>query len=274
MSENIRFTCQKPARLIFSSITQKSAPRTIANAEPKFSGTFGIEQEDFDAICKIMVQAIQAELGSFSGNPGDYYLGCQSSEQAVRRTMQAAEFNARGKSPDEAFKIKEKAENRCKLYQPYAGILQASSKFPVELARLEAGKIVDIPAEDHVLAQAGRDFFYPGAYVAPAVAFSAFRGKKVDDKDGVTAYLQNVLFIRKGERIGGMGPDNRSVFSNYSGYSDYDPTAMAPDGQQQMDNSAWGDPNQGQQQMDNSAWGDPNQGQTPPGQSDQLPGGF
>lgn len=229
MAETYRYTLIKPARLLFSSITAKSAPRGVQNATPKFSGTFGIEKEDFDAIVEIMVKGIKAELGQFSGNPGDYYLACMSGATAGKRAIQKAELDAQGKGSDEAFKIKEKAEKRAELYTPYAGILTASSQYDIELARLEAGKIVDIPAEEHARAQAGKDLFYPGAYVVPAIAFKAFRRKTLDAKDGVTAYLQNCLFIRKGERIAGAGgPGNNEVFGSYAGYSDYDPTANAP----------------------------------------------
>lgn len=230
MTETTRYTLKKPARLLFSSITAKSAPRVAqGTATAKFSGTFGIEKEDFDAIVQIMVDGIKGELGSFSGNPGEYYLACMSGTTAAKRTLAKAEFDSQGKSPDEAFKIKEKAEKRAEMYRPYAGILTASSQYDVELARLEAGKIVDIPDEEHARAQAGKDLFYPGAYVVPAVAFKAFRRKTLDAKDGVTAYLQNVLFIRKGERLAGAGgPANNEVFGAYAGYSDFDPTANAP----------------------------------------------
>lgn len=228
MADTHRYTLVKPARLLFSSITAKSAPRGVQNATPKFSGTFGLEKEDFDAIVQIMVDGIKAELGSFT-NPGDYYLACMSGTTAGKRALAKAELDAQGKSADEAFKIKEKAEKRAELYAPYAGILTASSQYDIELAKLEAGKIVDIPAEEHARAQAGKDLFYPGAYVVPAVALKAFRRKTLDAKDGVTAYLQNCLFIRKGERIAGAGgPGNNEVFGSYAGYSDFDPTANAP----------------------------------------------
>lgn len=229
MAETVRYTLIKPARLLFSSITAKSAPRVAqGTATPKFSGTFGIEKEDFDPIVQIMVDAIKAELGAFT-NPGDYYLACMSGMTAGKRAMQKAEFDAQGKTPDEAFKIKEKAEKRAELYKPFAGIITASSQYDVSLARLEGGKIVDIPDEEHARAQAGKDLFYPGAYVVPAVAFKAFRRKTMEAKDGVTAYLQNVLFIRKGERLAGAGgPANNEVFDSYAGYSDFDPTANAP----------------------------------------------
>lgn len=229
MAETYRYTLIKPARLIFSSITAKSAPRGVQNAIPKYSGTFGVEAEDFNAIVEIMVNGIKAELGSFSGNPGDYYLACMGGVTAGKRAIAKAELDAQGKGSDEAFKIKERAEKRAELYAPYAGILTASSQFDIELARLEAGKIVDIPAEEHARAQAGKDLFYPGAYVVPAIAFKAFRRKTLDAKDGCTAYLQNCLFIRKGERIAGAGgPGNNEVFGSYAGYSDFDPTANAP----------------------------------------------
>ena len=230
MAETYRYTLIKPARLLYSSITAKSAPRGIANAQPKFSGTFGIEKEDFDPIVEIMVKAIKAELGSFT-NPADYFLACMSGVTAGKRTLEKAEFDCTKPelTEDEKFKIQEKAQKRAELYKPYAGIITASSQFDVELARLEGGKIIDIPNEEHARAQAGKDLFYPGAYVAPALAFKAFRRKTLDAKDGVTAYLQNCLFIRKGEKIAGAGgPGNNEVFGSYAGYSDYDPTANAP----------------------------------------------
>lgn len=233
MAETHRYTLAKPARLLFSSVTVKSAPRVqTGTVVPKFSGTFGIEKEDFDKIIEIMVGAVKAETGGFT-NPGDYYLACQSGKTAGIRARQKAEFDCSqpGKTEDEKFKIREKAEARVKLYEPYAGILTASSQYDVELARLEGGKIIDIPTDEHVRAQAGKDFFYPGAFVVPAVAFKGFRRKTLEAKDGCTAYLQNCLFVRKGERIAGAGgPGNNEVFGAYAGYSDFDPTALAPSG--------------------------------------------
>lgn len=221
------YTLTKPARLLYSSITTKSAPRGIMNAAPKYSGTFGIEKEDFDAIVKLMVDAIKKELGSFS-KPDDYYLACMSGAVAARRALAKAELDASGKPSDEAAKIMSKAEKRAELYKPYAGILTASSQYEVQLAKLDGGKIVDIPEDEHARAQAGKDLFYAGAFVVPAIALKAFRRKTLDAKDGVTAYLQNCLFVRKGERLATGGSTNSAVFSSYAGYSDYDPTALAP----------------------------------------------
>jgi hypothetical protein len=94
-----RFTLVKPARLLFSSITAKSAPRASGTATPKFSGTFGIEKEDFDAIVQIMVDGIKAELGSFSGNPGEYYLACMSGVTAGKRGSRRRNSTGRESPP-------------------------------------------------------------------------------------------------------------------------------------------------------------------------------
>lgn len=231
MADKIPYTLAKPARLLFSSITQKSAPRTVANATPKFSGIFGVEKEDFDALIPLMVQCITAECGGFSGNPNDYYLACMSGTTAAARVRAKAELDCMGKGADEAFKIREKAEKKCAVYQQYAGILTASSQYEIELARLDAGKVVDIK-EEHARAQAGKDLFFTGAYVVPRISLQGFRRKTLDAKDGVTSFLQNVLFIRKGEKIdlGGSAASNQEVFGGFANYSDVDPTALAPGG--------------------------------------------
>jgi hypothetical protein len=235
MADKFPYTLEEPATLLYSSITQKSAPKGVAGAAEKFSGTFGIGEKDFKLLLPIMVQAITGECGSFSGKPEDYYLACMSGRMAASRVRQKAELDAKaleGKGEtDAAFKVRERAEKRATAYEGYAGILSASSQFDVTLARLDNGKIVDI-VEPHAIAQAGKDLFYSGAKVVPRVAIQGFRRKTLDAKDGCTAFLQNCLFIAKGPKLdlGGGGPNNSEVFSGFANYSDYDPLAMAPGG--------------------------------------------
>lgn len=234
MAEKFPYTLQEPATLLFSSITQKSAPPNT-NAEPKFSGTFGIGEKDFGTLLPIQVQAITSETGAFSGNPEDYYLSCMSGKTAASRVRRSADLNAQAEegkgNADKAFQIREKAEKKASVYETFPGILTAASKFDIELAHLVGGKIADI-TEPHAIAAAGDTMFYPGAKVVPKIAVQGFRRKKLDDKDGCTAFLQNCLFIAKGPKIslGGGGPKNQEVYSGFTGYSDYDPTAMAPGG--------------------------------------------
>lgn len=230
MAATFPYALTKEARLLFSSVTQKSAPKGVQGAIPKFSGTFGIAKEDFDALVKLEVEAIKSECGDFSGNPNEYYLACTSGETAAKRVLAKADLDVRGKPADEVFKIKEKAEKRAELYRGYAGILTASSQFDVSLAKLENGAIKDIPDTEVARAQAGKDCFYSGAWVVPNVALKGFKRKTMDAKDGVTAYLQNVLFVRNGEKLGGGGASNNEVFGGFKGYSPEDPTANAPGG--------------------------------------------
>lgn len=223
MAEKFKYQCNKPARLLYSSITVKSTPKGVLNAEPKFSATFGIDKADFDEIVKLEVQAIKSETGGFT-KPADYYLGCTSGEVAANRVLQKAQFDSQGKPADEVLKIMERAESRASLYRPYGGIMTAASKFDVEVAKLENGKIVDIDiSTDANRALAAKEMFYGGAYVVPAVAFQGYRAKTVDAKPGCTAFLQNVLFVANGERLGGMASSNKDVFA---GFSDFDPTAL------------------------------------------------
>ncbi len=241
MAETFRYVCEEEARCLFSSITAKTAPRTVADAKPKFSGTFGIGKKDFDAIVPLMVSAIKSETGNFT-DPTDYYLACMSGTTAAKRCLQKAELDCQDPklSADDRFKIKEKAEKRAELYRQFPGILTASSQYDVELAKLEGGKIVDIGDGEAARAQAGKDLFYPGAWVVPSVAFKGFRRKTLDAKDGCTSYLQNCLYIRKGERIaGGSGPDNNEVFGKFAGYTPDDPTALAPSGAGVSDDPAF-----------------------------------
>lgn len=235
MADKIKFVCEEPATLLFSSITVASAPRTVAGAEPKFSGTFGITKRDLDRAIPVMVQCIQSETGAFSGNPNDYYLAIMGGNTAAARVMQKAELDAqalRGRGEnDKAFQVMEKATKRADAYRGFAGIMQASSKFEVELAKLVNGAIVDIVGEA-ARAQSGKDCFYSGAIVVPSIALQGFRRKKLDDRDGVTGFLQNVLFLRKGPKLdlGGGHASNSEVFGGFKNYSNFDPLANAPGG--------------------------------------------
>lgn len=232
MAETFRFVCSKPARILYSSICVKSSPRLDdgQQGEARYGGTFGLEKVDFDAMVPIMVNAIKSETGGFT-SPVDYYLACMSGKTAGERAIATAEFKCQNPSlsEDTRFKIKEKAQQRAELYKPFAGILIANSKFPIELARLENGKVIDIPDEEHARATAGKDLFFPGAWAVPSIAVKGFRRKKLDDKDGCTAFLQNCLFIKKDAKLGSSGPSNNDVFGSFAaGYSDFDPTGGAP----------------------------------------------
>lgn len=233
MAEMFRYTLKKPARMLQGDVTKKSSPPGVTNAEPKYNGVWGVSEEDYKELVKIQVTAIKGELGKF-GSPDDYHLCCMSGEVAASRELKKAELKAeleasQGKH-DEALKTRERAEARAELYKQFAGILKAASQFDVELSVLKDGKIVDVPKEEHARAQAGRDHFYPGSHQVVSVAVKPYRRKQLDGKDGATAYLNNVLFVRNDAKLAGGGaPSSSQVFGGFaSTYSDVDPTAMSP----------------------------------------------
>lgn len=226
MADKTKYVLKEAATLLRGSLAKPSAPPSVKDATLKYSATFGIGEEDFKTIITIMKSAITAELGAFT-SPSDYLLCCLSGAKAAERAIQQATFDSQGKSSDEAFKIMERAEANAELYKGYAGILKASSKYAIQLSRLDGGKVVTITGGQDVLDAAEKSYFYRGAKVAGEILLQAYRRKKIEDKDGVTAFLQQVLFVANGERIGGGGPAPAAdTFSQYAGYSDYDPTAL------------------------------------------------
>lgn len=90
-----------------------------------------------------------------------------------------------------------------------------TAKFPPKMAQIHNGAIVDVPA----------DKFYPGAFVYAAVSFKGYEGQEqgplVDGERssvpfyGVKAYLNAVLFVKDGDRLGGGG--GRSAADTFKG---------------------------------------------------------
>jgi hypothetical protein len=104
-------------------------------------------------------------------------------------------------------------------------ILKASSKYQPRLSIIANGKVLDLN-EDTAKAHGSK--FYSGVECLAQINLVAYDGKKEDDKDGVTAYLNMLLSLNKGEKIGGSAPSAAEVFSGYVGtVTDLDPTAGA-----------------------------------------------
>lgn len=232
MAEYYPYVLKKPARFLQGDLTKKSAPRGVEGAKETYYGVFGIEEDDFKELIKLQVAAVTAEFGSFTKNPDDYQFCCISGKKAADREILKAQLKCRGLGEDEKAKVMEYAEATAELYRQFAGIFRAATQHSLPLAQLKAGAIADIPDEEHARASAGKELFYPGAFVVPNVSLKAYPRKKADDKDGVTAYLNNALFVRKGEKLssGGGAASNNQVFGGFAAsYSEVDPLALAPD---------------------------------------------
>lgn len=251
MKKNLYFpyTLKAPGRALYISATEAGKPPTAEAAKTKYSITLGLEAEDAKALFEIEARAInEAGFGPFS-TPADYQLCVVSGAKAAEKALAGALLAARGKPEDEAAKIKERAEARAELVKGYAGILTASSRVafhdrftdrymndlePNErervangfrLAVLENGKVVVLDTA-HLFAEY-KDKFYRGAFVGGTFNLSPWARKKAEDKDGVSAYINGLIFVKDGERLA-TGQNIADSFAHYQGMAtDYSPSANA-----------------------------------------------
>ncbi len=245
------YVLAEPGRALYANITEASKPKTVAEAKTKYSVTLGLGQRDAEALFALEAQAIREAFGpSAFTAPDDFQLCAVSGAKAAAKVIAAAEINARGKPEDERFKIMQAAEARAELMKPFAGILQASSRIAFHDRFLERynndldqkereladrmgfslgvlAKPQFIKLNTPLLFQEHKDKFYRGAFIGGSFNLNAWARKKADDKDGVTAYIKSLIFVKDGERLSAERP-MEDEFSHYQGVeTDYSPSAAA-----------------------------------------------
>lgn len=240
------YTLRQKARGLYVSLTE--ATKAADTAPTKYSVMYGLHEEDAKALFALEAQAIKERYGTFTG-PDDYQLCVVSGMKAAAKALANADLSARGKDEETAFKIKERAQIRADLVREFPGILTASSrtafhdrfldrynmdldvkeresadKYGFRLAVLARPKPFVL---DTQLAFAEhRDKFYRGAWYGGTFKLSPWDRKKAEDKDGVSAYLGNQIFVEDGERLAGAAKPIEDEFSHYQGTStDYSPSA-------------------------------------------------
>ena len=242
-------TLKHPGRALYINATEASKPRTVAEAKTKYSVTLGLEDEDAQALFALEAQAVREAFGTFTA-PDDYQLCVVSGAKAAAKAIQGAEINARGKPEDDRFKIMAAAEARAEMLKPFAAILNASSRVAFHdrfldryhndldqkerenadrmgfsLGVLQRPKFIKL--DTPLLFQEHKDKFYRGSYVGGSFSLNAWARKKADDKDGVTAYIKALIFVKDGERLSAERP-MEDEFSHYKGVeTDYSPAAEA-----------------------------------------------
>lgn len=101
-------------------------------------------------------------------------------------------------------------------------LLKASSKYQPALAAIENKQIVEFTTEEAIAA--AKKFFYSGAYMVPSVGLHWYKGDE-GKPDGVSLYLNGVLFAKHGPRLGGRTQNAAETFKGYIGQiSQEDPT--------------------------------------------------
>jgi len=110
-------------------------------------------------------------------------------------------------------KMAEKATARGKDGSFYSGnvVLKTSSKFPPIASIIQGGRIITLDSD--ALKAQWKSKFYSGCQVAASVNFVPYEGD--EGADGVTCYIQSILWVGDGERIGQK--DQADVFKSYVG---------------------------------------------------------
>lgn len=254
-----RYTLKAPARALYSNLAEASTVKGQEAAKSKYSVMLGIENEDdAKALFALAMEAVVAAgfCVDSDGNPknfspSDFQLCVSSGAKAAEKVLAKATIDARGKSEEDAFKIRENAEARAELLKPFKAVLTANSrvafhdrftdrymsdldvkereradKFGFKLAVIENGKVIALDTA-HLFATY-KDKFYRGAYVGGSFNLSPWPRKKAEDKDGVTAYIEGAVFVKDGERITGGAPSVQDSFAHYTGMAtDYSPSQAA-----------------------------------------------
>lgn len=101
-------------------------------------------------------------------------------------------------------------------------LLKAASKYQPALAALDAGKLLEFSTPEAIAI--AKKYFYPGAHLVPSVGLHYYKGDE-GKPDGVSLYLNAVMFVKHGPRIGGRSVNAAETFKGYIGsVKDVDPT--------------------------------------------------
>lgn len=195
-----RYTFSTETRMVFQNLAE---PRAVgkkgkAKGEPKYSGTFIFtpDNADLKAIKELAAKVAKAR---WPGRPlSELKFPFTTGEKKIEREKKAAEREGR-KPRDQKF---------------FEGmiVLDARSKYQPQCAAVVAGKVVQLEGA------AVKQKFYNGCYAVPKINLVPYEGQAEDgvgNPDGVTAYLDAVLFAKDGPKIG--GGNAAETFKAYAG---------------------------------------------------------
>lgn len=192
-----RYTFTTAIRMPFSNLITPTpvGRKGKAKGEPKYSGTFLIPTDSPD-LKAFKAKAAEVARARWPGRDlkelkFPWQVGEKRAEKAQKNGKDGSFFNGNV-------------------------VLDARSKFEPRLSILTGKAIRDLEGAQRALE--GKQKFYNGCYVVPQVNFVPYEGQEEDgvgNPDGVTAYLDAVLFVKDGPRIGGAS--GAEVFKAYAG---------------------------------------------------------
>lgn len=208
--ESVRFSLTVPVIMGFPNLTEPKAYKRKGKetGEPKYGAIFCIDPKgpDFNGLKEAMAKAAKA----YNPNADLKTLKFPMLPGEKAKAKYVAKREKEGKTP---------ADDGKADFQLGKYVLKASSKYQPLLAVLEGGKAIDV-TPDNVGLHKGK--FYFGVQAVAEFNFVGYEGQD-GNPDGVTAYLNSVLSLNRGERLtGGSAADTfKGVIGNFS---DEDPT--------------------------------------------------
>lgn len=188
--------------------------------EPKYSGSFVFPQDNPD-LSGLKALALSVAKAKWPGR--DVVADAKAREFAFPFSNGDVLIQKRIK----ALKDKNKEYTGDADFQKGATILKSSSKFQPRLSIVENGKVIDLTDET---IKVHKNKFYFGVFALAQFNFVGYDGVG-QNPDGVTAYLNMVLSLNRGEKLTSGGPSAAEVFAGYAGnLSAEDPTTGLPAG--------------------------------------------
>jgi hypothetical protein len=202
------FNLTLPVVMSFPHLFEAKAytpPGGKATGEPKFSANlnFAADSEDLKSLKQLAAKIARAQWPDkpFSELHFPFSSGDKLADERKKKGKDDGEYT-RGKV-----------------------VVNAKSKYEVRLAYTEKGKIIDLETDTARLAAKGK--FYSGVEVLAQLNLTPYEVSA--SNKGITAYLNMVLSIGKGERLSG-GQTASEAFKDYVGsVSAEDPTAPGTD---------------------------------------------
>lgn len=192
-----RIALLKPVRALFCNVlnARKFKKNGKEVGEAKYDATLVLDNDDVKAIKDKMLSVAKAKWPS--------------------RDLKELKFPIK---KAETVAAKAKAKNKdASIYTDGTFIMAARSKYEPQLSYLDGKKVVEFTEANRGLAKSK---FYNGCYIVAQLNFVPYEG---DEDDGVTAYLDAVLWVKDGPKIGGVSA--AEAFKGYVGtVSGEDPT--------------------------------------------------
>jgi hypothetical protein len=200
----------------------------MAKGDPRYSGTFLINANDPD-LAKLKAE-VTALLQTNNKTGKKLKIGRLTEEQ--ERTNTHIEVQVPWKSGDKEADRMAAAGKDGEVFRGQT-LLKASSKYQPALAALDAGKLLEFSTPESIAVS--KKYFYSGAYMVPSVGLHYYKGD-AGKPDGVSLYLNAVMFAKHGPRLGGRSVNAAETFKGYIGsIKDEDPTGGA---EEELDDAA------------------------------------